>query len=63
MGRQLRSKVAERESAPELASGARIDPLCSLLQSAALAPQEKGHLRSVVAGGQGPQHRQWDSNV
>eukprot|EP00959_Pyramimonas_sp_CCMP1952_P368801 7725044-Pyramimonas_sp.AAC.1 len=51
--------MASREGVLELSLGCNFRPLQFLLASNGLRHDEKAYLRSVVAGGQWPQHRQW----
>eukprot|EP00959_Pyramimonas_sp_CCMP1952_P302694 6333726-Pyramimonas_sp.AAC.1 len=48
---------------PELQDGCLFQPLVSLMQGKELLPTEKGYLKSVVSGGQWPQHRQWSTGM
>eukprot|EP00959_Pyramimonas_sp_CCMP1952_P140555 2941206-Pyramimonas_sp.AAC.1 len=52
-------EVSVVQSGPRAVRKWLYHPLQSLLASRGLRHDEKAYLRSVAAGGQWPQHRQW----
>eukprot|EP00959_Pyramimonas_sp_CCMP1952_P307928 6444768-Pyramimonas_sp.AAC.1 len=40
-----------------------MNPLVALVNGSTLLPLERGYIKSVVSGGQWPQHRQWECGL